>query len=380
MPAEQSCTHRAFVFVPKEPPMPDYRRLNDDPNRVRIMDGLLRLRAELDASPIPDKNLETSLLLATWNIREFDSTKYGVRTSDAYYYLAEIISRFDIVAIQEVRRDLAALIELRRHLGWPWHYLVSDTTEGKAGNEERLAYLYDSRKVRPTGLVGELVLPPVSSPTEAGTTVPAAQIARTPFSAGFTAGWVSFQLATVHILYGDDRAELPERIEEIRQVAAALSKRAQEKFAAAENLVLLGDFNIYDRTDATMQALLDEGWVIPEALKAGAGSNLAQSKHYDQIAIRPKTHRFQPTDNAGVFNFAPSVFRTGDFTAYTPDMGAALDTTSDGAPRADKPRYYRDWSSYQMSDHLPMWVELKIDYSQEYLAELRGAPQDVITP
>jgi hypothetical protein len=26
------------------------------------------------------------------------------------------------------------------------------------------------------------------------------------------------------------------------------------------------------------------------------------------------------------------------------------------------------WRTFQMSDHLPMWVELKIDYSDDYLA------------
>jgi hypothetical protein len=28
---------------------------------------------------------------------------------------------------------------------------------------------------------------------------------------------------------------------------------------------------------------------------------------------------------------------------------------------------YKMWRTFQMSDHLPMWVEIKIDYSTEYL-------------
>ncbi len=40
-------------------------------------------------------------------------------------------------------------------------YVVSDVTVGTAGNGERLAFLYDRRKVRFDGLAGELVLPPV---------------------------------------------------------------------------------------------------------------------------------------------------------------------------------------------------------------------------
>ena len=51
------------------------------------MDGLQRLRAQLDAE-LPPKSVEKSMLLATWNIREFDSPAYGDRISDAFYYIA----------------------------------------------------------------------------------------------------------------------------------------------------------------------------------------------------------------------------------------------------------------------------------------------------
>jgi hypothetical protein len=38
-----------------------------------------------------------------------------------------------------------------------------------------------------------------------------------------------------------------------------------------------------------------------------------------------------------------------------------------------KSLYYRTyWRTHQMSDHLPMWVELRIDYSDEYLAYKLG--------
>lgn len=44
--------------------------------------------------------------------------------------------------------------------------------------------------------------------------------------------------------------------------------------------------------------------------------------------------------------------------------------TKDGSPRSEKSRkyYYQSyWRIHQMSDHLPMWVELKIDFSDAYL-------------
>jgi len=44
-------------------------------------------------------------------------------------YIAEIVSFFDLLAIQEVRRDLAALNKLQQLLGPNWGYIATDVTE-----------------------------------------------------------------------------------------------------------------------------------------------------------------------------------------------------------------------------------------------------------
>ena len=291
---------------------------------------------------------------------------------------------FDLVAVQEVRRDLTALKQLMKRLGWPWRYLVTDTTEGKPGNDERLAFVYDSRKVRFLGLAGELVLPAVESKRGDVTVyTPVTQFARSPYTAAFSAGWTSFQLATVHIIYGKDAAESPERVDEIRQLASVLAQRAEETERVTENLTLLGDFNIFATTDATMQALTDNGWTVPPPLQNIPGSNVPKNKHYDQIAVRPKTHWFEPTGNAGVFDYYKSVMRDEDEAIYVPDMGSAYETDSKGQARTTKGKqtyWHTYWRTFQMSDHLPMWMELRIDYSNEYLAGLRGGPTPTPDP
>ena len=63
------------------------------------------------------------------------------------------------MALVEVKRDLTALRLLREILGPRWAFIVSDVTEGKPGNSERLGYIFDTRRVRSSGLVGELVIP-----------------------------------------------------------------------------------------------------------------------------------------------------------------------------------------------------------------------------
>ena len=34
-----------------------------------------------------------------------------------------------------------------------------------------------------------------------------------------------------------------------------------------------------------------------------------------------------------------------------------------------KTNYYKDWRTYQMSDHLLKWIEVKTDFGEEYLVE-----------
>jgi hypothetical protein len=173
----------------------------------RTASNLLALKTKL-AEEIPRRTITDTLLLATWNIREFDSEKYGSRTNEAYHYIAEIVSHFDLVAIQEVREDLTALEQLRYILGdETWDYILTDVTEGRRGNRERMAFLYDAKKVQFGGLAGEVVLPEARSPD--GTVQLVQQLARTPFVVGFQVGWFKFMICTVHILYGRRRRRTP---------------------------------------------------------------------------------------------------------------------------------------------------------------------------
>ena len=141
--------------------MPFYHRINKETEAGRrTAQGLLRLREAL-GEQIPRRGVAGTLLLATWNVREFDSTKYGRRADESLLYIAEVVDRFDLVAVQEVWEDLSALEGLTDFLGGWWRYLVTDVTEGRRGNRERTAFLYDSRKIRFGGLAGEVVIPPV---------------------------------------------------------------------------------------------------------------------------------------------------------------------------------------------------------------------------
>jgi endonuclease/exonuclease/phosphatase family metal-dependent hydrolase len=334
--------------------------------RTRAAERLIALRAQLDKE-VPARTVSETLLLATWNIREFDSRKYGGRLAESLFYIAEIISHFDLVAVQEVRGDLAALDAVQAVLGGWWKYIVTDVTLGRQGNDERLAFLYDGRKVAFGGLAGELVIPPKQKEA-----MP--QFYRTPFLCGFRAGWTKFDLCTVHMVYGSDKPNDAARIAEIEKLAELLAEHAREEVApqparpqgaitairntGPDNIVALGDFNIFKRDDETLKALTKHGFEIPAKIAALAGSNIGKDKFYDQIAFLVRPDRFGPALSAGVLDYYRSVFRDADAAAYAPYV---TQTNAQG---------YEEWRTYQMSDHLVLWAEIKVDFGAEYLQRI----------
>ncbi len=340
------------------------------PEGRRTAQRLLALRDKL-ASEVPVRTIADTLLLATWNIREFDSEKYGTRPDEALFYIAEIISHFDLVAVQEVRDDLQVLRRLLRILGPDWHFLATDLTEGAAGNGERLAFLYDGRKIRFANIAGEIVLPEV---TVKGQKVRPAQLARSPFLVSFQAGWFKFQICTVHIVYGKQVADSPERIEEIRQVARFLARRAANPHEWTQNLILLGDFNIFDPKNQTFAQIIEAGFTVPAGLQQ-LPANAARDKYYDQIAFRlqnPLALCAKP--RCGVFDYYAVVYRDPeDMQEYAPVMARLHDQEEQRQKKKLGAWRYGDWRTYQMSDHLPMWIELRIDFGREYL-ESRSVP------
>jgi exonuclease III len=327
-----------------------------------VIDRILSLKDELK-KVIPQKTITETFLLATWNIREFDSNgkKQGPRLEECFYYIAEIIASFDLVAIQEVKNDLGPLKKLKGILGPQWDFIVTDKTEGRSGNDERIAFMYDTSKVRFGNIAGEVVLPDKGTKS-------AKQFARSPFLVTFQSGWLRINLCSVHIYFGSD-SNKTRRIKEIEDLSVFLGNRAKKDF---ENYILLGDFNITSKEDKTMKALLKGGFKVPPQLqKLAVGSNLAQNKFYDQIAYANTYNSIQFTGKAGVFNYYKQVFTDEELDLYLDDYNMLM--KANGKPEIAKmtPKIYKEWKTFQMSDHLPLWCEYKIDFSEEYLKRLK---------
>jgi endonuclease/exonuclease/phosphatase family metal-dependent hydrolase len=357
----------------------------------RCAERLLAMRERL--APIRARKSDSSLLLATWNIRDFDSNKFGwgPRRPESFYYIAEMIGCFDLVAVQEVNADLAPLRRLMRILGREWDYIVTDVTEGAGGNRERMAFLFNTEKVWFRKIAGEVVLPDgqlvvarkkvkvKDQPDIPATSVETRQqFARSPFLVAFQSGWFHFSLCTVHIYYGAERGDqLDQRIDEIRKLVAFFAKRQDsatpdsDQLGAPENYILLGDFNVVSPEHETMKALQSKGFKVPAEID-GDKVRLTGNHFYDQIAVRVKDKRFKVL-GGGLFQLFDDVFRDEDLEIYAPHIPAEDPEKKAGAKATTPEARYRKWRTWQMSDHAPLWIEVQTDFADGYLRDIAAS-------
>ncbi|SFI59517.1 endonuclease/exonuclease/phosphatase family protein [Albimonas pacifica] len=316
-------------------PLPDIRTAPPE-----VQAEAAGLRAALDAAIPPKREVDRNLLLATWNICQFASLSETweeggspVRNWRGLHAIAEIVSRFDVVALQEIKGDLRALRTLMKTLGPGWGFLVTDVNRGDRGNDERMGFLFDLSRARLSGLAGELTVP-----GEGLEGSPLRAFARAPYAVSFQAGARTFILTVCHVFYGDAGAEaLEERRRELDGFARWMADWAATTNRYHQDLLVLGDFNIDRMGDPLYEAFASRGLHVPPALHAVPRTIFAKPSFYDQIAWFEAGEgraglTLEPLA-AGGFDFRPHVY-------------------------ADPPMPSRSLAA-RISDHFPLWVEFR---------------------
>src|SRR4051812_2326942 len=305
------------------------------PHAVR---GMLDALGEgLDAA-IPARRPD-NLLVATWNVHAFGGvTPRFKAAADArplrnyadVCALAAIVSRFDVVAIQETREDISALKAMMSRLGDHWTFIITDVGLGDAANGERLAYVYDRGRVKASGLAGELVVP------ADGLGDLADQFARSPFAVSFSTGADALTLVTLHVIYGHRAAD---REPELGAIGTWLKDRARGGRDFDTNMIALGDFNIDHEHDDNFDALTATGIAPPPELAQRPSTIFdtpGKTHFYDQIAWFGGRGREALTlgyeGSAGYFDWTQHLLRD-------------VDTRT---------------KSWRISDHYPLWCEFTL--------------------
>ena len=292
---------------------------------------------------IPSKELDKNVLIATWNIRSFggltekweaDEDDSPKRDLHSLLLIKQIVQRFDIIAIQEVKGNLKALRHMLKIMGEHWSFILTDVSRGTEGNDERLAFLFDTRKVKLSGLACELVVPN-EEVEEVSEDAFQRQFVRTPYAVGFKVGGKTFILVTLHVLYGDNASA---RVPELKAIAEWLRDWSKDMHSFDQSLITLGDFNIDRRGDARYEAFASTGLKVPDDLhNIRRMIYTGSTKFYDQIAwFEDENNVDQLSINyikGGTFDFAPFALRDRNLS------GAQL--------------------SWRISDHLPLWAEFE---------------------
>lgn len=317
---------------------------------------IVRLRRRLAEVEFPQKRLDDNLIVGSWNIAHLGRLRDDwilegdpVRNLRALATIGELVKRFDILAIQEVKRETDAIRRLVDELLGPQFGLImSDVSEGDRGNTERLAFIYDRRRVQLTGLAGEIVLAPEDHAPEQWPT----QFVRTPYIVGFDAGSLRLTLLTVHIHWGDGHDNPAAEVAMLApEVARRLRDRSANPGAEAHNLILLGDFNMHagGPGSAFARALSEAGLIIPPELFGIRTTVKATPTHYDHMAWFQGALGFPSRHSAGSVPFDDIVYR-------------------------DRPAGSK--LAARVSDHFPVWVEFSVDRSVEEMAEVLDVRAD----
>ncbi len=314
---------------------------------AEVAAGLLALKKRIEAAKIPSSKLDETINVAVWNIREFGKKR---RKPAALHYIAEILGQFDLIALVELRDNLEDFGRVCQFLGPSWDLVYSDWMPDDGGNRERAGFLFDRRAVTFNGLAAEVDAPR----GKAGTEYLATQsFWRAPYMCSFRSGNFDFIAIATHARWGKSIAG---REAELGMLADWIDERQKDKSVEDHDLILMGDFNTPKLDDRLFKALTRRGLQVPDSLmtlKSGdvtvGGSNLNKNARYDQILHLP-TAKKRFTNFGGTLDF--HVFDAGIKELFP---GAGMTRTQ---------------FTYQLSDHFPVWVQIKTDIDGERLTQI----------
>jgi endonuclease/exonuclease/phosphatase family metal-dependent hydrolase len=278
------------------------------------------------------------LLAATWNL-----TNFGIqeRSDNDFALMAEVISWFDLVAIQEIADDLTHLRKLMNNLPSTYEVIISDI----GGNDERAGFLYDSAKVERLELAAEVAVSPSDQRyiRMRGVSGSFQGFDRNPYVVAFRAGALEFTAVSVHLFFGSNAYyDEDRRALEAYALARWADQRHKAPGAYSQNILVMGDLNlpIRDESSSVYKALKAKRLILPKHSTA-MGSSLGGDKDYDQVAFQAGGMQDSYTGNSGVFDFDRKPFFADAWDPNQPD-------------------YFMAVVRYHIADHRPLWAEFNI--------------------
>ena len=169
--------------------------------------------------------------------------------------------------------------------------------------------------------------------------------------ASFQAGTFDFTLLTTHMRWGKNEKE---REKPLKLLAKWVKKRSKDPYVVDHDIIVMGDFNIptVKKKDKLFQAITSEGLRMPLGIRDARGSNLSGRNRYDQILHMP-AYNSNFTDHGGV-------------------LDVYCDSYKPLFPGTSKTERKLTW---EISDHLPLWIQVNSDNEEKELEQLLGGKE-----
>ncbi len=274
-------------------------------------------------------------LLGSWNIANLGDDAQR-RTDDDIAVIAELLSWYDVTAVQEVKEDLTDFWRVMSALPGHFKTVFSDM----AGNQERMVFVYDSNRVDRLELAGEVAVPQASHRHVKLTGIEQKfrGFDRNPFAVAFRVDEQVFTVVNAHLYFGTgSKISENRRALETYALGRWADLRVDRGDAYSGNTVVIGDLNMPAAIpgDKIYDALVKRGLHVPRH-QSRIGTTITEGKHYDQLAFFPQeAGRLFIAD--GVFDFDGALF--GDLWTQ---------------------RSINDFQAYMrfhISDHRPIWAQ-----------------------
>ncbi len=288
-------------------------------------DGLPAVSDDVPA-PLPATSDTDAIRIASYNIQVFGVSKLG--KPEVMAILADVVRRFDVVAIQEIRSAdqtvLPQFIQMVNSTGRQYSYVLGPRL-GRTSSKEQYAFVYDTEKI-------ELFPDSVHTVDD-----PQDLLHREPLVARFRVRGppaeqaFTFTLANIHTDPDETDTELDALAEVFRRVKDS---------RVDDDLILLGDLNVDEQHLGLLGQVEGIRYVI-----AGQTTNTRRDKSYDNI-----------------------VFSAPDTTEFTGGYGV-LDLMAEYGLSEE--------AALKVSDHFPVWAEFRARESHcRPIATAENAPQD----
>ena len=265
---------------------------------------------ETQYGPPPLERSTAAIRIASFNIQVFGTSKLS--NPRVANILAEIVRRFDVVAIQEIRAKtpdvLPRFVDLINSTGRHYDFVVGPRL-GRTSSKEQYAFIYDSASIE----TDRAALYTVADPDDLLHREPLVawfRVRGPPPEQAFT-----FTLINIHTDPDETRTEL--------DALAGVYRAVRSDGRTEDDVILLGDLNVDDRHLGKLGEVPQILWAV-----SGVPTNTRGDKLYDNMLFS-QTATSEFMGRAGVF-----------------DMIREFNITMDEALR--------------VSDHMPIWAEFSI--------------------